>query len=235
LSLSVEEHFYLLLPGTLVLLPQRWRLAALGVMVALVDGWRLYRLQTRPLLFLMHHTDTRLDALLVPAMIAIILSHPRGRALLLKICRFWFIPAAVLLYMLTSSGHPAWALFFQSLLIPIMILGTVLYPQGYFAQLLEFAPIRWLGKISYSLYLWQGMFFLERFFPGYRPLGWMQTFPWRAILLLACAITSYYLVEKPMIKWGHKLAPAATPGRPEIPDTASRHRPTSSPRSPGRR
>lgn len=225
-SLSVEEHFYLILPGTLVVVPKRLRLVALGVMVTLVDGWRLYRLQSRPLMFLMHHTDTRLDALLVPAMIAIILSFPQGRGLLLKICRFWFIPAAVLVYLLTWSGHPAWALFFQSLLIPIMILGTVLYPQGYFARFLEFAPIRWVGKISYSLYLWQDMFFLERFFPNYRPLGWMQTFPWRFMLLLACATTSYYLVEKPMIKWGHKLAPAATPGRPEIPDTRPRHRPT---------
>ncbi len=220
-SLSVEEHFYLILPGTLVFVPKRLRLVALGVMVVAVDLWRLYRLQTRPLIFLLHHTDTRLDTLLVPAMIAIALSQPQGRALLLKICRFWFIPASLLSYLLTWSGHQAWALFFQALLIPIMILGTVLYPQGYFARILEFAPIRWLGKISYSLYLWQSMLFIERFFPNYRPLGWMQTSPRRAILLLACATTSYYLVEKPMIKWGHKLAPAATPGRPEIPDTES--------------
>lgn len=215
-SLSVEEHFYLILPSVLVFVPKRWRLPVLGAIVAAVTLWRVFRLQTRPLAFLMQHTDTRLDALLIPAMLAIVLAQPAGRAWLLKICRYWFLPAALLFYLLTWSGLPAWTLFFQSLLIPLMLLGTVLYPQGIFGRVLEWAPIRWVGKISYSLYLWQSMFFLERFFPNYRPLGWMQAFPWRWLMLFACATASYYLVEKPMMRWGHKLAPPATPGRSEI-------------------
>src|SRR5271155_3161557 len=102
-SLSIEEHFYLLLPSILVFMPRRWRLPALAAIVAVVAAWRIYRQQTRPLVFLWHHTDTRLDALLVPAMLAIVLAHPNGRELLKKVCRFWFIPAGILIYLLTSD------------------------------------------------------------------------------------------------------------------------------------
>jgi peptidoglycan/LPS O-acetylase OafA/YrhL len=214
-SLSLEEHFYFLLPSILVFVPKSWRLPTLGAIVTVVAGWRIYRQQTRPLEFLWHHTDTRLDALLVPAMLAIVLAHPEGRALLKRICRFWFVPAGILVYLLTSDRFPVLAPLLESFLIPMTLLGTVLYPRGFFARILEFPPIRWLGKISYSLYLWQEMFFLQRFLPGYRPLGWTETFPAQWAMLLVGATLSYYLVEKPMVKLGHRLAPPATPGRPE--------------------
>ena len=215
-SLSIEEHFYLLLPAVLVFLPKSWRLPFLGTIVTVVAAWRIYRQQTRHLEFLWHHTDTRLDALLIPAMLAIVLAHPDGRAWLKKVCRFWFLPAALLVYTLSSDRFPVLAPILESSLIPLTLLGTVLYPAGIFARILEFPSIRWLGKISYSLYLWQELFFLERFFPNYRPLGWMESFPARWGMLLACATASYYLVEKPMVKLGHRLAPPATPGRLEF-------------------
>jgi peptidoglycan/LPS O-acetylase OafA/YrhL len=215
-SLSIEEHFYLLLPSILVFLPKNWRLPALGAIVTVVAAWRIYRQQTRPLEFLWHHTDTRLDALLIPAMLAIVLAHPEGRALIKKICRFWFVPAAILVYMMSSEHFPKLTPILESFLIPLTLLGTVLYPGGIFARVLEWPSIRWLGKISYSLYLWQELFFLERFLPNYRPLGWMESFPARWGMLLACATASYYLVEKPMVKLGHRLAPPATPGRSEM-------------------
>ena len=216
-SLSLEEHFYLILPSILVFVPKRWRLAMLGALVAGVTAWRIYRLQWqgRPLMFLIQHTDTRLDALLIPAMLAIVLARPEGRAWLKKICRLWFIPAAVLFALLTWNRAPLLTLSLQSALIPLMLMGTLLFPGGIFARILEWPAIRWLGRISYSLYLWQSMFFVGRFFPGYRPLGWMQGFPGRWAMLLGCATLSYYLVERPMVRLGHRLAPPATPGRPE--------------------
>lgn len=33
---------------------------------------------------------------------------------------------------------------------------------------------------------------------------------------LAISLVSYYCLEKPMMRLGHRLAPPATPGRPEL-------------------
>jgi peptidoglycan/LPS O-acetylase OafA/YrhL len=56
---------------------------------------------------------------------------------------------------------------------------------------LNFQPVVFLGKISYSLYLWQQLFF-------YRPdpLPAYFAFP----LALGCACASYFLIEQPMLR-----------------------------------
>jgi len=78
-----------------------------------------------------------------------------------------------------------------------------------------------VGRISYSLYLWHVLFFF-RVAPGTditNPLllalsGRMVKF----IVAFLVAVLSYYFIEKPMVRLGHRLAPAASPGRPELAD-----------------
>jgi len=64
--------------------------------------------------------------------------------------------------------------------------------------ILNFGPVVWLGKISYSLYLWQQLFAY-----GEHPRPWY--FP---LLAVVAASASYYLVEQPMIRlrerWGQR-------------------------------
>jgi peptidoglycan/LPS O-acetylase OafA/YrhL len=55
-------------------------------------------------------------------------------------------------------------------------------------RLLTSPPLRHLGKISYALYLWDGV--LEGV-----PAGW------RVLLALACAEASTWLVERPARRW----------------------------------
>jgi peptidoglycan/LPS O-acetylase OafA/YrhL len=214
-SLAVEEHFYLILPSVLVLAPRRWRIPVLTTMVTVVALWRIYRQQTRPWIFLLEHTDTRLDALLVPAIMAILLTNPRFRTILISIAKFWPVPAIVFIYLVSSGKFPTFTPLAQCFLIPIVLTGTVVYPNGYVARFLESLPLRWIGRISYSLYLWQQMFFNGHFFPWFKPLGLLQSFPMRWLMLFGLASASYYLIEKPSIKLGQRLAAPATQGRPE--------------------
>jgi peptidoglycan/LPS O-acetylase OafA/YrhL len=66
--------------------------------------------------------------------------------------------------------------------------------------------MRWIGRLSYSLYLWE-FFFV--YYPGVdHTLGVWQTFPVNLIAAVACATASYYLVERPLVRVGHRLAPA---------------------------
>jgi peptidoglycan/LPS O-acetylase OafA/YrhL len=65
---------------------------------------------------------------------------------------------------------------------------------GFLRTILELRPLAWIGKISYSLYLWHVPFFTVAFHvygiknPLLIVLGTVLTF--------ACAIASYYLVEQ---------------------------------------
>jgi peptidoglycan/LPS O-acetylase OafA/YrhL len=57
-------------------------------------------------------------------------------------------------------------------------------------RLLNIAPVVWLGKISYSLYLWQQPFF---FAPPGNP-------PYKLLVAVGLACLSYYFVETPFLK-----------------------------------
>jgi peptidoglycan/LPS O-acetylase OafA/YrhL len=214
-SLAVEEHFYLILPTVLVIVPRRWRIAVLAGMVAVVAAWRIYKQHRLAWTFLLQHTDMRLDALLVPAIIAVLLTLPRYRSVLLAIARFWLVPGGVLIYLVSSGKFPILAPLAESFMIPMVLLGTVAYPNGLFARFLETPPLRWVGRISYSLYLWQQMFFNGHFYPWFKPLGFLQTFPMRWLMLFGCAAASYYLVERPSIKLGHRLTSPVTADTPQ--------------------
>jgi peptidoglycan/LPS O-acetylase OafA/YrhL len=97
--------------------------------------------------------------------------------------------------------------------IPWMLAGTVLRPAGALGRALESAPLRWVGRLSYSLYLWQELFFVKRHANLASALTPLQSWPYNVVALLACAAASYYLLERPLTRLGHRLATPATPGR----------------------
>lgn len=212
-SLAVEEHFYLLLPGLLLALQPRWRVRVLVAIALAVETWRVYEQQTRPWMFLFQHTDIRLDALLVPAICAILLTERRWLRILAVVARFWPATAALTIYLVTTNHFPIVGRLAESFLIPLVLLGTVLYPRSIAGRFLELPLLRWVGRLSYSLYLWQQMFFTGHCFA---PLGRWQQLPVSWILLFACAAASYYRVERPLMRRGHRLAPPATPGRGDL-------------------
>lgn len=109
-------------------------------------------------------------------------------------------------------------------LLPAIVLGSVLNPVNIFGRLLEWSVLRYIGRISYGLYLWQELFFTDHgFSEGHRPPGMLQSWPLRLILTFWLAALSYHLLECPLIKLGYKQAPPVTAGRQEL-DTADSKR-----------
>jgi peptidoglycan/LPS O-acetylase OafA/YrhL len=82
-------------------------------------------------------------------------------------------------------------------------------------RLLESAVFRWLGRLSYSLYLWQQLFLVwnENRVPG---LSLLQIFPYNLLAVFTCATLSMLLIENPLIAIGHRLA-----GKIRRPSTAT--------------
>lgn len=210
-SLSVEEHFYLLWPTVLCWLLITRRALAGTLALAIGFGlWRSVDLHTHltahllPLLDAQARTDYRLDGLMWGCLAAFLLHRPQSRRFLeahlgvvpFVIALFLFIA----LLLVSVPMAPMWL----AMLIPLLMLATVTHPRWLFSRVLETAPIRWIGRISYSLYLWQQAFLI----PSWQPIHFriVQHWPWNLLAPVVCAGVSYYLVEKPLIRIGRGLA-----------------------------
>lgn len=204
-SLSIEEQFYLFLPATLVLLGvRRFRVLSIA-MIILCGTWRWYYLSflvpANYPFSLRYRTDLRLDGLLCGCLMAIILQNEGARRRFRKV-----LTTPVWIALIVSFGGIIYwfqdrTTLAESLLIPLLLAATVLGSERVPARLLDFKPLRWIGKISYSLYLWQQFFLLCPVDAWlFRPV---QRFPGNLIATFACATASYYLLERPMLRRAH--------------------------------
>jgi peptidoglycan/LPS O-acetylase OafA/YrhL len=213
-SLSVEEHFYLIWPALLGLLATvaRARRAAFVLAVASV-GWSFLdinaRLSTRVLhLPINHHywrTDYSIGGLLLGCWVALLLADPVRRDRLSRRLSptAWWTLLVIFLALATSVRENA-ARAIATLLVPLLLAGTVLHPGRIAGRFLEWGPLRRVGRISYSLYLWQQLFLIPP--SSSRPLGRLHDFPLDWMAAFACALASYHLVECPAIALGRRLS-----------------------------
>jgi len=213
-SLAIEEHFYLILPALLVL----FRTRRVAVLVSLISVFFLYGLvihSNQGWLDFMggnaatQRTELRINALLFPALLAILMRKPAFH----RFAMGWLkpriaLPALLVIFAVVytvalkaHSTNSGLILVLTNFGFPFLILSTMLHPGSPLSRILEVAPLRHLGKISYSIYLWQQLFFIGQHTSC-------------AALLIANA--SFYLVERPFIRLGHRLAPPATPGRRDL-------------------
>jgi peptidoglycan/LPS O-acetylase OafA/YrhL len=210
-SLSIEEHFYLLLPALLLFTRGKTRIAALTAISACVIVHRYLVLTHRAWLPVQFHTDIRLDGLMIPALFAVLSnSAVYGKSFNAFIRRWHLVFLLGFLIFVQWPEKSALQATAIALVLPGIVLGTVLQPKSLWTQILEWRPLRWIGRISYSLYLWQQLFFTDRFL-GTRPLGRIEGWPLNLGLTFLVAALSYYGVERPLVRLGHRL----TRGRPK--------------------
>jgi len=207
-SLAVEEHFYLFFPGFLVLC-RRYRVALTSMMVVALEFWRIYVLHTPRLqkyaMELYLRSDMVTGGILLGCVFALALRRIRIRTLAKSYLYPWvalLYTAAVFARLILHHSRSDHALLIT--VYPILIAATMLHPESLTSRILELAPLRFIGRISYSLYLWQMLFFNPLVVPkpgsfhSHTVLCWCAAF--------ACAIASYYLIETPLIRRGHKIA-----------------------------
>jgi peptidoglycan/LPS O-acetylase OafA/YrhL len=207
-SLAVEEHFYLFLPGFLLLV-KRYRAAILAVLVVASLRWRLYEttperlLHVSPMIYL--RTDIVIGGILLGSVFALLMRKPG----VLKLTRAWLHPYVALLYTAAvftriELHHSRMDETWLVTVYPILIVSTALHPEALTTRFLELAPVRFLGRLSYSLYLWQQLFFNYHVAPAPHSLRSHVVLCW--VILFALAVASYYLIETPMIRIGHRIA-----------------------------
>jgi peptidoglycan/LPS O-acetylase OafA/YrhL len=209
-SLALEEHFYLLWPPLLVKLGRR---RALGVALALIAVTVLLRYRAvsiaPPGTDLPGYTHLRLDAFMFPCILAILLRKKRFADRFTEImtppawCGLLLIVAAGIAF---GALVPAWRepqRLLQSAALPAIVATTVMRPQDWFGRLLRLPALEWLGRVSYSVYLWQQLAF--GFAPS-APRSRMIALPFLLAAILLLAQISRRWIELPLIALGNRFA-----------------------------
>jgi len=210
-SLSIEEHFYLLWPTLLLWFGNR-RALWLAITGASASAfWRIYECRQHGYIFssatpALHalQTDARLDGLLLGSALAILLTRAPIRDFIIhnfqKETPLLLAPL-LFLSLVWAHGYPSFTLY---ILIAIAVAYTLVVEKGPTYRYLNARPLVWVGKISYSLYVWQQLFLL---YPGGNilPLGRLSQFPVNLACVFAVASCSFYFMERPAIALGKRM------------------------------
>ncbi len=188
-SLSVQEQFYFLWPGVL----KRWYRHRVKIAVGAIAVAPLFRIVCH---FLRLHGrgdeafPAVADILAIGCLLALFWKR-------IPTVRVWW--AALMLVPVVLVPIYMGVLKFHLTVVLLVVLwpalhlsiaGLLLHVVQRPYRILNFGPVVWLGKMSYSLYLWQQLFAF-----GEHPRPWY--FP---LLAVGVATGSYYLLEQPMIR-----------------------------------
>ena len=206
-SLSVEEHFYLAWPLVFKFL-KRYRVKIAFAVVILIPI-------VRGIVYGLNENDEgtniyeRADALMWGCLLAIYYQQV-WKIILTFIKRYKFsiaIPFAGLLFSLTlvKIFHPESA-FAEGLIralgradgtatdifICVIIVIAINVKNNRLYTYLNSNLMNYVGKISYSLYIWQELFFSYH-------IGVFGIFPFNIICIAIVAVVSYHFIEKPFL------------------------------------
>jgi len=187
-SLSVEEQFYFLWPSIL----KRWyqhRLVILVSVIALAPVGQM-------LLYLAKFRGGAIAGFpgvaadLAAGCLLAVVAHRLPRISRYYALMMLLAVALVPLFAGNTRGKTILLVFILDPVLRLSIAGLLLHVVQSPYAILNWRPVSWLGRISYSLYLWQQPFCSD---PSLRS-GYL------ALLALALACLSYYLVELPMLR-----------------------------------
>jgi peptidoglycan/LPS O-acetylase OafA/YrhL len=209
-SLSNEEQFYLLWPACLAFAGAKRSARIAFAVILLVPCVRMAIVLANgsPVATIDRRFDCVADALATGCLLACVLAYLAANR---RYLRFLSSPAFALAPILVIGAaltnlHPHVYFFVSQTVmnigIAVCIDRCIRHPHDIAGKLLNSPPLRWIGSMSYSLYLWQQIFVSEG-------PEWWRAFPLNLALALAAAAASYYLIEGPFQRLKNHIRIAA--------------------------
>jgi peptidoglycan/LPS O-acetylase OafA/YrhL len=227
-SLGVEEQFYIFWPLCFILFRHNLKRLTQVLLGIIFVAW-FYRVFLcfyvhPPHNYLEYAFDTRMDSLMVGCLTAILLKRRVLDRLLNVIAQNPLLPffTLILLGIVVSLGsfvqfdyrHTV-TFALEPFLVAILLIQLVQF--GFTApwSWLNWLPIRFVGRISYPLYLYHLLAINQTEFllPNLR-LRWQ--YPVMISLSFLFAVCSYFLVEKPFLALKSRFAPEMRPLRQSL-------------------
>jgi peptidoglycan/LPS O-acetylase OafA/YrhL len=205
-SLSMEEQFYLIWPLAFKKIsPETLKkivIALLLLMPILRVSTYFYFPSSRGQVDMMLHTGG--DTILTGCLGALLEKSEKFMNLLKNLLSKIWIVIAAFIYLLIIDGYlnerfrGGYSIpighSFNNFIILFLILWCIHVP-SFVHNFLNYKWISQIGVISYSLYIWQQLI-LTNIYPST-----LNSFPINFIIVFAIAFASYYLIEKPILKF----------------------------------
>ena len=213
-SLAVEEHFYLVFPFVFVSLirfPQQF-LKIITAFIVLILAWRIYLVYGIGLENLLHYriykaTDTRADSIMYGTVFSLLLArYPLSKKILDS---KWVALAGLFLLLLSlvwrdENFRESFRYSVQGIAL-LMMFSYLVFQPNLANRILSSAPMQYVGKISYSLYLYHWLVFAVI-------TMWLPDLPlvFRIVLMTVASFIladlSCRLVEQPSLRLGRRFS-----------------------------
>ncbi len=218
-SLAVEEQFYLTWPFIIKFFRDRTKylLATSTILLCACSIFVLPTITTTingkcylldQIFFIKKWTIPAIGPIILGCVAALIYTNNNSAvSQLFTQKRAGLVTLIVLLSPLYLIGNltPTISLAFSSG-VALSLIWICCNQQSIIVKFLEFKPIRYIGLISYGLYIWQGFF--VRSGQTFLPKIWLHNLPYNIPLTFVTAIISYELMEKRVMRLKERFRPS---------------------------
>lgn len=213
-ALSLQEQFYLVWPVIFLVLMKRGMRSFVWGLVFSIVGVMLWRVILSVEVgathaYLYNALDTRFDSLAIGCLLGVMTEFPGLIARVGIVAVSSLMPLATLIILLISRSFGSTAYHYSvgftvdTILLAVFVLQMLLLHKHWMWAWLDHPSLKFVGRISYSLYLWHLLCIgiINHF--AFVPVA--PRFLLAIMMCLGLASVSYWFVERPFLKMKERL------------------------------